>query len=123
MANNSTLARWGGHTVASGDTLQSLAELYFTTPATLGHYNAPTYDCFPRSEPLPLAAVLVMPLVRPSTPLEPGQALKVPRYRPQTLLPYDGWIHLPKPRRSAADPDDRSYLDAPEPEPTHEPTP
>ncbi len=123
MANNTTLARWGGHTVVSGDTLLSLAELYLTTPATLRLYNAPTYDFFPRSEPLPLAAVLVAPLVRPSTPLEPGRALLVPRYRPQTLLPYDGWIHLPKPRRSAADPDDRSYLDAPEPESPPEPAP
>lgn len=87
---------------------------YLKPPLRL--YNAPIYDFFPRSESLPVAAVLVVPLVRPSTLLEPGQALKVPRYRPQTLLPYDGWIHLPKPRRSAADPDDRSYLDAPEPE-------
>ncbi len=49
--------------------------------------------------------------------------LLVSRDRPQTLLPYDGWIHLPKPRRSVADPDDRAYFAAPEPESTPDPTP
>ncbi len=97
----------------AGDTLLSLAELYLTTPATLRLYNAPICGFFPRSEPLPLAAMLMVPLVRPSTPLEPGQA----------LLPYDGWIHLPKPRRSVADPDDRNYFAAPEPESPLEPAP
>ena len=123
MANNTTLERWGGHTVVDGDSLKSLAELYFTTSDTLRLYNAPTYDFFSRSEPLPVGAHLVVPLVRPSTPLEPGQNLLVPLYRPGTLLPFDSWIHLPKARRIAADPDDRSYLDAPEPEPEPEPTP
>ncbi|MCP9861202.1 MULTISPECIES: LysM peptidoglycan-binding domain-containing protein [unclassified Cyanobium] len=123
MANNSTLERWGGHTVASGDSLKSLAELYFTTSDTLRLYNQPTYDLFKRSQPLPVGAHLVVPLVRPSTPLDPGQNLLVPLYRPGSLLPFDSWIHLPKARRTAADPDDRSYLDAPEPEPEPEPEP
>ena len=125
MANNTTLERWGGHTVADGDTLKSLAELYFTTSDTLRLYNQPTYDLFKRSQLLPVGAHLVVPLVRPSTPLEPGQNLLVPLYRPGSLLPFDSWIHLPKARRTLADPDDRSYLDAPEPEqePTPEPAP
>jgi len=49
--------------------------------------------------------------------------LLVPRDSPQGLLPYDGWIHLPKPRRSVADPDDRAYFAAPEPESAPEPAP
>lgn len=54
---------------------------------------------------------LMVPVVRPSTPLEPGQSLVVPLYRPSTLLPIGIWLHLPKPRRSLSDPDDLSDLD------------
>jgi LysM repeat protein len=121
MAHNPTLARFGPHVVVEGDTLKTLAVLYETTPPTLRTYNAPTYDLWSQSDPLPVGAELIVPLDRPSTLLDPGQALTVPLYRPSTLLPHT-WLHLPPRRRSLADPDDRSYLDPPE-EPPAEPTP
>lgn len=121
MANNPTLARFGPHVVVEGDTLKSLSVLYETTPPTLRKYNAPTYDFWSQSDPLPVGAELTVPLDRPSTLLDPGQALTVPLYRPSTVLPHT-WLHLPPRRRSLADPDDRSYLDPPE-EPPPEPTP
>ncbi len=108
--NNPTLLRWGSHTTVAGDTLQRMAEIYFTTPPTLRQYNAPDLDLFKSSEPLPPGMVLTVPAVRPSTPLDPAQPLVVPLYRPSTPLPQ-GWLHLPKLRRSLVDPDDRSDLD------------
>jgi hypothetical protein len=116
MAHNDNMARFGPHVVVAGDTLKSLSELYETTPPTLRKYNAPTYDLWARSDPLPISAELTVPLDRPSTLLAPGQSLVVPLYRPSTPLPHT-WLHLPPRRRSLADPDDRSYLDPPEPEP------
>ena len=101
---NPSLLRADGHTVVEGDTLTTLAALYDTTKTTLRNYNLPDLYRYPGSEQLPLAMVVNVPAIRPSTELDPGQALVVPAVRPSTPLPAGEWIRLPKLRGlSAAD--------------------
>jgi len=96
---NPILLNQAGHTVVAGDTLKKLAATYFTTVDWLREHNL-DYATTPRSEPLPLGVVIVIPATRPSDPLTTGQALTVPSVRPSTELPAGHWLHLPYKRRS-----------------------
>ncbi|MFM7549040.1 MAG: LysM peptidoglycan-binding domain-containing protein, partial [Cyanobacteriota bacterium] len=67
---NAWLLRPEGHTVTAGETLTSIAQLYGTTRTTLRKLN-PTYADYrewPGDAPLPLAEVLNLFAIRPSSP-------------------------------------------------------
>ncbi|WP_094555497.1 LysM domain-containing protein [Synechococcus sp. 1G10] len=112
--HNPELLRADGHTVVEGDTIRTIAELYDTTNRTIRKYNPPLAE-YPSGDQLPLAMVVNVPAIRPSSPLDPGQELLVPSVTPSTVLPAGAWIYLPE-RRAVTFPDEID-LDAETPAP------
>ena len=84
---------------AAGDTLTSVAAAFEMTVTALRELN-PDYARWPRYDPLPIGAELLVLAVRPSTPLQSGQPLLVPAYLPSTELPAGEWIVIPRRRAS-----------------------
>jgi LysM repeat protein len=96
---NPALQRAEPHVTAEGDTLSSVASAFAMTVTALRELN-PDYARWPRYDPLPIGAELLVWAVQPTAPLQAGQPLLVPAYLPSNELPAGEWIVIPR-RRGA----------------------
>ncbi len=96
---NPVLQQAEPYVAVSGDTLTSVAAAFEMTVTGLRELN-PDYARWPRYDPFPIGAELLVLAVRPSAPLQSGQPLLVPAYLPSTELPAGEWIVIPRRRAS-----------------------